>query len=672
MTDDELRALLTNLREQMLNEEDGELSERRQDNLDRYLGEPYGNEQDGYSRYVTREVMEAVEWALPSLLRIFTAGDRVVVFEPVGEEDEKQAEQETDVVNHYLLKENNGFMAFYEWFKDALIYPNGYAKIWTEEVTEARTERYTGITEEGLVQLSQDNDAEIVAASSYEEIVDTPQGPMPVVFYDLEVKVTKKCHKLRFESVPPEQVLVDSDLTSVSLDESRAVCHRSQRTKSWLLEAGYDPALLDEVSSDTEAQWNSERVNRLDTQDEYFGSDSEADESMRTYWLEEWYLRVDFDGDGVAERRKVDVIGGEVFENIEYDYQPMVALSSIPMTHRHAGLSLADLVKPIQELSTYLQRGINDNIAAIKRPRKYVAEGGITADGSTLDALLDPEADVITVRQPGMIEAEQHQPIITELLAVKAGVVEQSQLRTGVAPNMTLNPEVLQQSTAEAFGQAMTRANERVELIARIFAETGIRDAMIKAHRQIKEHQDVPKTVKIRGEWIQSNPSDWRDRHNVTVNVGLGFASKESQLQASMQLLTLQKEALSIGMATPQNLYNALEDVVEALGRKSVERYFTMPEQQEQQQQQPDPLAMAQVQLANKQIEALEREQARKDWEAQKEQARKDAELDAKLEKTNAETQEALADAAKAATEAGSAQIRQQAEVLAPEFASDV
>lgn len=672
MTEAELQAVLSRLRGQMLNAEGGELSDNRQDNLDRYLGEPYGNEQPGYSRYITREVMEAVEWALPSLLRIFTSGDRVVEFEPVGPEDEELASQETDVVNHILLKENNGFMTFYQWFKDALMYANGYAKIYTEEVETVKTERYTGVTEQGLVFLSENEGYEIVAVTPNRRMVYGPEGAAPVDFYDVEVKVTKKCKKLRFEAVPGDQVLTDSDLSSLCMDEARAVCHRTKRSKSWLIQAGYDKDLLEFASSSEDDDWGSERVNRFDGQDE-FSDDDEADESMKMYWLEEWYVFVDFDGDGIAERRKVDVIGGKVFDNIEYDYQPIVALSSIPMSHRHSGLSLVDLVKPIQELATYLQRSINDNIARINRPKKYLSEGGITSDGKTIEQLLD-DSEIVTVRQPGMIEPEQHQPVLTEILAVRQTVVDQTQIRTGVAPNMSLNPDVLQQSTADAFGNALNKANERIEMIARIFAETGIREAMLKAHRQIKEHQDIPKTLKIHGKWVESNPADWKDRENVTVNVGLGFSSKEQQLATAKMMLDVQTGLVERGMnfSTPENVFNALEDLVEAAGRKSPERYFTIPEPQPQEQQQPDPVAMAQVQLANAQAQAVVADQQRKMAEMQADMQRKNAEMDAKLEKMNADAQKALADAIKAFTEAGAAQSRAQAEAMAVDFGSDV
>ena len=613
LSDNELSAILNESRHRMMNDDDGDLSELRKQSLNYYLGELDGSEREGYSKYVSREVMEAIEWALPSLLRTFTSGDKVVSFDPVGPEDEDQAAQETDLVNHYLLKENNGFLTFYEWFKDALMYPNGYAKVWTEDRTTVTTENYSGLTEQQLAQVAQEDGYEIVESSEYDKIIPTPQGPLITTCYDIKVKVTSDDAVLRFEAIPPEQILVDNNLTSVSLDEADMVCHRSQRTKSWLIEAGYDAEKLENAGNDNENDWNDERTNRLWTADESADGSDDLDESMRKYWLEEWYVKIDYDEDGIAESRKVDVIGGEVFENIEYDYQPIVALSSIPMSHKHAGLSLAELAMPIQQLATFFARGINDNIARINNPRKYVSEAALTDDGQTMDQLLDINSDAVLVRQPGMIEPEQHQPVIQDLLAVKTSLETQSRMRTGIAPNLALDPNVLQQSTEGAFTGAMEKASERVETIARIFAEVGVREVMIKAHRQIKEHQNVKKAIKIRGKWIESNPTDWKDRRNVSINVGLGHNDKGKQLASIMQVIGIQKEAMGIGLATPQNIYNTLEQFVEAAGLKTVDRYFTDPSTQQPQPPKPDPMA----EVAAAQVRSLDADVQRKGMETQ-------------------------------------------------------
>jgi hypothetical protein len=615
----------------MINDSDQELSSIRQESLNAYLGEKTGDERDGRSQYVTMEVLEAIEWALPSLLRTFTAGDKIVTFDPVGPEDEAQAEQETDIVNHYLLNENNGFLTFYEWFKDALMYPNGYAKIYTEKQENVTTEYYDGLDSVQLMLLDEDDRVEIVEATEDGE------------FFNVKLKITDESPVLRFEAVPPEQVLIDNDHNRLSLEGCEAICHKVRRSKSYLLKAGYDPKKLEHAVSEADEEWNDERINRLDTEDEYPDNDSDH-EATKTYWLEEWYLHYDFDGDGIAERRKVDYIGGEIFENIELDYQPICALSCIPMTHRHSGMSLSDIVRPIQKLSTYFRRGINDNIAAIIEPRKYINSNAITEDGATLDQLLDPNSTVIETRDVTGIVPEQHQPVISELIQAHQVLESEKQVRSGIAPNLSLDPAVLQQSTMGGFTAALQEASQRIELIARVFAETGVKDAMAKAHRQIKEYQDKPKVLRIRGQWVETNPRDWKDRSNVTVNVGLGFNNKEKQIGVLTTLLEIQKEALDAGIATPENIYNTLEQLIEAAGLKQVDRYFTNPKEREPKEPQPDPMLMVaqqQLQMQGQKDQAELQLKARdQQFKASKEAAEmklKEAELQLKAQREEKE-----------------------------------
>lgn len=630
MSEQELKAHLAKIRPRMINSSDHELSSIRQDSLNAYMGEKYGNERDNRSSYVTMEVLEAIEWALPSLLRTFTAGDHIVSYDPVGPEDDAQSEQETDIVNHYLLNENNGFLTFYEWFKDALMYPNGYAKIYTETVQKAITERYTGLDEIQISLIDSDERREITEATENEDGT-----------YDITVRFTDDSPVLRFEAVPPEQVLIDNNHNRLSLEDCQAVCHKVRRTKSWLLKAGYDPKKLElATSDDDQSEWNSERINRLDTEDEY-PDHGEDDPANKEYWVEEWYVHFDYDGDGIAERRKVDYIGGEIFENIEYDYQPICALSCIPMTHRHSGMSLSDLMRPIQELSTYFRRGINDNIAQIIEPRKYVSEQALTDDGATLDQLLDPESNIVITRQPGLIEPEVHAPVIQEILAALGTLDNEKQVRSGIAPNLSLDPEVLQQSTMGGFTAALQEASQRIELIARVFAETGVRDAMLKAHRQIKEHQDKAKVMRIRGEWVETNPADWRERTNVTVNVGLGFNNKEKQVAVLMEILGIQREALQLGLATPENIYNTLEGLVESAGMRGVERYFTNPKNVPPKKPQPDPMFVLAQQDLQQKAQSSQAELQLKAMEHQFKERQAEAEAHIKARETAVKEREA-------------------------------
>ena len=578
MTESELVALLGSKIEACLNESGDSLSGIRQENFDYYNGELYGNEREGHSKYVSREVLETVEWALPSLLRIFMSGDRVVTFDPVGPEDEAQAMQETDIVNYAVVEQCDGYLEIHNWFKDALLNPNGYLKVAMDESVEVSYERYQGLDENELSQIDAQPDSEIIEAEETTQVLMTPQGPMEVPAYDVRVKKTTSEPRLTIECVPPEQVLIDNDLTSLNVDKADFVCHRTKRTQTYLLQSGYSKEDLEEAGTSQAYDWDDEKVNRMFHADENPDGDSTDDDSERKYWVHECYVRVDMDDDGISEFRRILMIGSKIFENELHDYQPFCALASLVMPHKHAGIALAELVKDYQLIKSTLMRLLLDNAYTLNRNRKEVAEGALLEDGSTMDALLDPEADVIPVRmQGGILPIDNQMSMIGDILPVIQSLTDTQQVRTGVAPQLSLDPSTLQQSTMGAFTAAQSDANQRLEMIARTFAETGFRQMILKAHRLLKEYSQKPLAMKLNGQWVQANPMDWRDRRNVSVNVGLGFNNKDQKLNMLMQVLGLQREGLQVGLANTQNIYNTLEQVVETAGLSSVDKFFTNP-----------------------------------------------------------------------------------------------
>ena len=675
---------------QAMNDEDGDLSQVRQENFNYFIGDEYGNERTGYSKFVTREVLETVEWVLPSVLRVFLSGDKIVEFEPVNPNDEEAASQETDITNYFVMRANNkgqgGFLPLHHWMKDALMYPNGYIKIWMEEYTHTDIGVVTGVNELGVASLEADEEVEILEQRSrmiqmpapeapppgsmpegvqpgMEQRPGAPQPPMPGAtnnmmapaqnvgsqpdpnappqgmqtpppnmppsapqaimptveqeVFDLKIRTTKNILQLRIDPVPPEECLVDNDTTTLNLDEADFVCHRVRKSYTQLVLEGYDPNELDQVGLGEDYQWNDERVNRLFYEDEDPDAEDEDDPSMRTFWVHECYAWFDFDGDGLGEFRRVVIIGDRVFENEETNYQPMVAMSSILMAHKHTGMSYVDIMKDLQILQSVLTRQLLDNVYKINVRRKVFSEDALTEDGATMEAILNTQAEFIPVRGPAAnaFVPEPTQSIVGELLPVIQHFAERTAVRTGVTPESGVDPNALQEIRQEVFSNALDRASQRIEMLVRIFAETGYRQLMLKAHQLLRSHWDIAKTIKLRGKWVPVDPQGWRDRTDMSINVGLGFNTKQQTMGMLVQLLQMQKEAAGQGMSDPKKIYNALEKLVNSSGLGDVRAYFTDPESPEFQppQPQPDPNMI----LAQAQAEALGREQDRKDQEFQ-------------------------------------------------------
>ncbi len=619
ITDDEVRAFGGRKVNAALNDEDGDISSTRENALKRYRGEQYGSERDGYSKFCTREVMETIEWVLPSILRVFSSGDQVVTFDATSAEDEEASKQETDVVNHKILKANggDGFVALYSWFKDILMYPNGSVKAYVDERERTETEEYTGLDGIGLQELLNNPEIEIIGQESRIEIIEDEQ----IELFDVECKRTWTEKKFKLDAIPPEQSLVDDNCFSPNIDHGDFVCHRLKKSFTKLVEEGFDETQLKSIGKSDDYNWSSENVSRLFYEEESPDSDDDNDESMREFWVHECYAFLDIDKDGLAEYVKIVMIGGEVFEVEETSYQPMVSASAILMTHSHTGLSYTDLVEDLQELKTVLVRQGLDNIYKLNNNRKYFNEGGLTQDGTTMDAMMNAQSEfgpVVGIPQQ-VVMAEQHQPIVGEILPFINYADERTQIRTGVAPNQALDANVLQQSTEGAFMAAMEKANDRVEMLVRLLAETAMKNLMRKVHQLIRMHPDIAETVKLRGQWIPVDPGAWREREDMTVNVGLGFNNKQQQAGTGLQILGLQKEAMAMGMAGDKELFTTVEKIVNATDFGDVNQLFAEPgtdrfkelqaQLAQQQQQGPDPamiVAEAQVQAEGQKAQTQE------------------------------------------------------------------
>lgn len=613
MTEDELALFLKQKIGSAMNDEDGEISDLREEAYNYYVGKPYGNERPGRSKVTTREVYETVEWILPSVLRVFMSGDRFVEFEPEGEMDEEQAAEDTDVVNHILLRQGDGFAQFTSWAKDALMYPNGYAKVWAETRRWKVGREHTGLSLAQKQQLEADG-WECIREEQRTEVEQIEGVFQPVTYYDCFCEKVFEEPKICWKACPGDEVLVDPDLNSWNLDEADFVAHRRKMTFTDLVQMGIDPDDLEHVSTD-DFEWNDERVNRQFTEDENPQEQDTDDDSMQTYWVHECYVMVDFDGDGLAERRRVLMIGGDVFQNDPIEDQPFCSMSSVLMSHRHPGLSMADAVMDLQLIKSTLTRQVLDNIYRINTGKTYIDENFVAED--TYEKALNALSNIVPVDGPPsqVVMTERHTPISAEILNVIRYFDEDQVIRTGVAPNLSLDPKTLQQSTEGAYTEMLTRASERIELIIRTFAETGVKQLCQKTHKLARRHIDRDLHMRLgHRRYAQTNPANWREREAMVVNVGLGNNTKERQSQLLMGIYQIQKELLPTKLATPANIHHTLSKLIENADIGSVSHYLGDVAAAVNPSDQPDPAAMAaaeaqkaQVQLTLRQQEHLER-----------------------------------------------------------------
>ena len=553
------------------------ISTQREMAMKYYYGLPFGNEVDGRSQFVDSTVQDTIEWIKPSLMRVFASGDEMVKFNPHGPEDVKMAEQATDYVNYVFTKDNPGWEILYSWFTDALLSKNGIVKVWWEEYGEDTREEYRNLGEIELQSLIMDDNVEVLEHSEYIE--------EEIVYHDVVIKRKDYDGRIKIENVPPSEFLISREAKNIQ--EARFVCHRVSKTLSELKEM-YPDQDLDRESlggSDEDLMaFSAERLERyqFDKSAEYWegwGNPVHNEDGLSTYWLHESFLKTDYDNDGITELRKVCTVGSTVLANEEIDSIPFVSITPIKIPHKFFGLSIADLVMDLQLMKSTLTRNLMDNMYNQNFGRYAVLEGQANLD----DLLTQRPGGVVRVKSPGAVtrlDTPSLEPYSFEMLKYIDGIRES---RAGVTKySQGMNDNALtSHTTATAVNQVMSAAQSRVELIARNFAETGVKDLMITIYELLYKNQDKERMVKLRNEWVPVRPDVWKDKYDCTVAVALGSGSKDQQMAHLSQMLSFAGQAMQGGLriVNEQNMYNLGAALVKAMGFQNVNDFLTDPSQ---------------------------------------------------------------------------------------------
>ncbi len=595
LTELELKSIVTSELSDAAGYVGGELSDQRAKAMDYYLGEPFGNEMEGRSQVVSTDVADTIEWILPSLLKTFAASDQAVRFDAEGPEDEQQAEQETDYCNYVFYKENEGFLILYSWFKDALLQKNGIVKIYWDESTKVTREEYENLGDDEFYKLLMDEELEPKEHTERQilEVVETEQGPVqqPVTVHDVVFQRTKKRGKVAIDPLPPEEFKINKDHNSLSLADAHFCAHTVERTISDLIEMGYDRKKVEDLGSDGTSGETEEEIAREHLDDESSGT-SRNDKAMKKVKVNECYIRVDYDGDGIAELRKVTLAGNEVLDNEEVDRIPFEAITPIILTHKFFGLSVADIVMDLQLIKSTLWRQMLDNLYLTNNPMREVVEGQVNLD----DAMVSRPGGLVRSKQPGMINNLDIPFMAGASFPMLEYVDKIRQQRTGVSDTLQGQNQSLLNDTAHGIERLMSAAESRVELIARIFAETGIKGVFRQMRELLQKHQDKKKVIKLRNKWVDVDPREWRERMNMTAKVGLGTGDRLKLASTMQGVLEIQQNMIAGGMTmlvNPKNIYNAVNDFAKYNGLNDAQAYFTDPDtvKQEPAKEQPNPLA---------------------------------------------------------------------------------
>lgn len=577
MDDDEVLSYVEHWLNDSLDFSSSELSHQRAESLRYYYGQPFGNEQEGKSRVVTRDVQETVDWIMPSLMKVFTSGGQVVKYEPQTAEDVPQAEQETEYVNYLFTRKNDGFKLMYDWFQDALLAKTGVMKVFVEDEVTPTFDIYDGLDEDQVTEILAEQGTEALAQTH------NPDGT-----FALKVKKTKTKRNIRTTCIEPENFLIER--TAQSVQDAKFVCHREEKTVSEMRELGIPEDILESMPFDSYdwADSSPEKLAResFDGTGQFQYSSAELSDATRKIWLNDCYVNLDVDGDGFAELRRIMYVGNHIVYNEPYDCKPFAVINSHRIAHKFHGMSIYDKISDIQEIRSTLMRNIMDNIYRNNNGRYAVLDGQVNME----DLLSNEAAGIVRVKSQEAIKALVVPQLSGDAYSMLDRLEADRAKRTGVSDQSRgLDGNTLHSNQAAmSVNQVMTAAEQQIDLIARMFAETGVRDLFQLLHDFAIKYQDQEEVFQLRGQFVKVTPADWRSRSDLVVTVGIGNMNKDQQLMHLMRMFEQAQAVIAGGgmgvLVSEKNIYNLLKEMTENAGYKDVSKYWTDPDSPEAKQ----------------------------------------------------------------------------------------
>lgn len=619
--------LKSEIARRLVDANDDENQGNKSDLLKRYLGEPYGDEVEGRSAFVDTAAQDAVEAILPEVMDVFTSAPDIVEFEPVGLEDEGAALQETQAVSHMFWQKNNGFLTLYTWMKESMIQQNAYVWRGWVEVKKSEIEEYEGLSLEEYDQILADlegKEYEIEDQSGLAVVEDEATGEQITIpdleaedeGIDLRIRITRNEKEYKIEPFPQEDFFVSKRWSSINLDG--APCygrrHRDKTKDDWLA-FGFSKASVELLTSPSDEEETATRHHTNDTDDTesqeealelyeaYFNIDTDENgsNSLLRVWCSE-------DGKTIMEWENGDQAADEVATS------PISALTPYIMPHRHTGQSVVEKVDDIARVKTVLMRQMLDNIYLTNYPRPVYNSD--EEDESILDDLMNPAPGAPIGSRNG-IEWQAPPPVFGAVMPLLEKFDSLQEQRTGATRyNQGLDADTLNK-TMGGMAMIMGASQKKAKLVARTFAETGLRDLFLGIHADLRRGPMKDLVIKLKGQWTTVNPRTWKNRTDMVVNVGMGKGDREENRAAMMLTAQIQEKLISAGsrMVDESKIFQTLADTLKTYGIDGAEKYFHDPSRlgppPPPQPEPPNPIMIsAQAQAQKVQADSM-RDQAR-------------------------------------------------------------
>ena len=644
MTEQDLLRFLEAEQADAFHYNDGEVASSRNQALRDYLRFPYGNEQEGRSQVVASDVFDTVEGILPDLVEVFVSSDKAVVFDPVGPEDEAGAKQATEACNHVFYKQNNGFLILYTSAKDALLLRTGGVKWWWDVRRTPKFETFSGDEMQIAAHLAANPKAQVLSTEEVErdpeELQQYAQMQMQAIQsgvdpldipplpqrYTVRLKTVEERGQVRVCAIPADELEISARHNSILLDDCPYVAHKSLKTLSDITQMGFD-VTEDEVRAAGEDSITQDRefydtIRGLDARDL-----ADHDGSMARGWLREEYVLIDFDGDGIAERRKIIRLGEKILENVEFSHVPIAAWTPYLLTHKFDGLSVWDLVGDFQKMSTDILRNQIDNLALANNQETVVLTDANGNPKANIDDLLNRRVGgVIRESVQGAVRpyTERWQGI--EAMPMVEMLSQAKERRTGYSPVVAgLDADALNKTATEITKQSNER-QKRMKLMARMMAEALVKPMFRGIFKTLTDYCMEKLSFRLNGTFVQYDPQEWRDGYDMSINVGIGTGDSLQQMQYLMQIAQAQAAVAQSPYAAilldADKVRNVQARIVELAGFKNAGEFWAEAKDEQGNVKQPPQQTPPQLQIEQMKLQAdVQKEQARTQTTIQGKQA---------------------------------------------------
>ena len=553
-----------------------ELSQERVISSKYYSGHFPEQDDEGRSGATSYDVRDTINAILPSLLRVFFGGKKIMQFTPKGPEDIQMAEQCSSYINNLILEQQpNFFTTLMTVFKDALIRRTGVLKYWWEETETVNTSKFTGLDEQQAEILAGEEDVEEV------EMESSGQTPEGVPLYDVSLKRRIKEGQIRIEALPPEEFLISR--VAKTVDSADIVSHRSYKTISELVSMGYDREEIEEHSGIEEGVSNNEEfVNRH--ADNATRHQNNMEPASRKVLYCESFVRIDRDQDNYSELLKVCTIGSShnIVNVMPCDYIPFVSFTPDPTPHSWDGASITDIVADIQRIKSAILRNVMDSLVMAVSPRMVVQEGQVNMK----DVLNTEVGSIIRARGGPASVTQLDTPFLGQpALGVMGMLDEIKASRTGITKiSQGLDVESLTSTARVGIDASVKAAQAHIELIARIFAETSLKPLYKGILHLVVKYQDRAKMARLNNQWVPIDPRYWDSDMDITVDIPLGAGNDMEKMQflstiAQKQETMLQQFGPENPIVSLKNYHSTLSRMIELAGFQDPSVFFGDPAQ---------------------------------------------------------------------------------------------